>query len=321
MALVFAWPNELTHTDSGVALTFIVPASDCDLRCAHCAIRQRSETSDHKLTPEDYSYFLADVVAHVPSAIASIQGYEPLLPESWEYTFQILQAAKRCSIRSSLVTNGTNLEQRAADLAALTPAGITVSLDASSPDAHDQLRGKSGSFERTVQGIMTFGALPGCSKKLTVSSVLMPGRRHLLEDMPALLAKLGVQHWVVNPLLRVGRLQVGGTVARSSEVIADLLVLGDIATRHGIRLTLDDELGTLSSQGQDYNTFIIRRFARPDGLLRLTPSGACSVGTEILRKVDESTPVWDPKTVRPSDFVRSLLAKDLVSERSISLVA
>jgi hypothetical protein len=277
-------------------------------------IKQRKEASSAQLSPDDYANFLVDVAEAARMAIASIQGYEPLLEESWPYTCAILDAAKRRSIRSSIVTNGTHLVRRAGQLVELEPTGITVSIDGGKAEDHDRMRGVTGAFDATVQGLTTLGSILGSMDRVTISSVLMPGRRALLAEVPALLSNLGIQHWVVNPLLRIGRNTVGGTVAPDERVIDDLNWLGDIADRHNIKVALDDELGVLSEHGLDYNSFMVRRFDRPDGLLRLTPTGACSVGPDILRQVDEHTPRWVPSTTRPRDFVRSLLAQDFFAD-------
>jgi hypothetical protein len=74
----------------------------------------------------------------------------------------------------------------------------------------------------------------------------------------------------------------------------------------GVTVTLDDELGRLGPE-VDFRDVTVRRFNRPDGLIRLTPSGACSVGAEILREVGPTTPVWRPAEVAPHKFIRDLI--------------
>jgi hypothetical protein len=112
--------------------------------------------------------------------------------------------------------------------------------------------------------------------------------------MPELLAACGVRHWAVSPLLKVARGHVGGPVAPSDEIIEDVLWLHERSAAAGIELVLDDELDCLQARSEDYQSFTVRRFDRPDGLVRLAPSGACSVGREILRQIDDSAEVWQP---------------------------
>lgn len=307
MSALYAWPPELKWRDPGVALTFVVPAERCNLNCGFCAIRQRREMDDSALTPADYARFVSDIARAEPTAIVSVQGYEPLLPESWPYTSAILTAARAHSVPASLVTNGILLAERAEALAALGPAGVTVSIDSADPAQHDRLRGRAGALAETIAGIRALAAIGDFASRITVSSVLLPRRRHLLEGMPDLLASLGVRHWAISPLLRIVRDGVGGPVAPSKMVIDDVLALRMQAAAAGVDVVLDDELGALERREEQYDDLLIRRFERPGSLVRLTPSGACSVGAEILSQVCEATPVWRPSHQSPTHFLAQVL--------------
>lgn len=306
MAVVFAWPNELRDISKGLALTFVTPAVQCNLSCSFCAIRQRRETQDPVLTPTDYAYFIDDVASSEAVAIVSIQGYEPLLTESWIYTETILRTAQRRQLPSGLVTNGILLRDRCDELVDLKPTGITVSIDSADEEIHDRIRGRTGALARTLDGIRALTRVMQ-TDRLTVNSVLQPGRRAFLDDMPMLLARLGIRYWVVSPVLKIGRATPGGPVGSSRTIVEDLLRLREVAACSGIQLMLDDELNQLDPAMVDLAGLLVRRFDRPEGLLRLTPSGACSVGRDILTRVGPQTPVWRPDgNVAPRDFVRAL---------------
>lgn len=303
MSAVFAWPAELPAEAPGLALTFVLPARACNLRCGFCAIDQRQEIAPSPLTPQDYAHFLSDVAQAYPLSMAAIQGYEPLLAESWPYVEALADAARAHRVPLSMVTNGILLAQRAEQLAALRPAGITVSLDSGDPATHDELRGRQGAFLKTVSGIRVLRRHPAFEANITVASVLMPGNHAHLLDLPRVLAKLGVRHWSINPLLAITETGPCGPVASSQEIVDALAELNAAAKQANVTLVLDDELG---QAGVDCAELTVRRFERPDGLLRLGPSGACSVGKDILRPVDGNTPVWHPAEARPRDFVRAL---------------
>jgi MoaA/NifB/PqqE/SkfB family radical SAM enzyme len=147
MSAIFAWPAELSWRDRGVALTLVVPATDCNLACGFCAIRQRGEAAGASLRPEDFVAFVDGVARTRPAAMVSLQGYEPLLAEAWPYTVAILEKARSLGLPRSLVTNGILLEDRARDLAELDPTGVTVSIDSASAEHHDRLRGREGALE------------------------------------------------------------------------------------------------------------------------------------------------------------------------------
>lgn len=304
LSAIFAWPAELKWRDPGVALTFVVPAVQCNLSCSFCAIRQRREMNDSALSITDYEFFIDEIVAVEPTAMISIQGYEPLLPEAWPYTRAILSRARDLGVPSSLVTNGVLLAERAQELADLNPTGVTVSIDAAAPEDHDRIRGRDGAFAATLRGVKAIAGINGFAGRVTISSVLMPRRRGLLDGLPAVMTSVGVRHWAISPLLRIKRGVIGGAVAPSSEVIRDVLELNRRATAAGVTVVLDDELGCLEEGSEHYDSFLIRRFDRPDGLVRLTPSGACSVGREILSEVDASTPIWN-RDIPPAAFIEA----------------
>ena len=306
MTALFAWPGELKFGTRGVALTFVVPATSCNLRCSFCAIKQRREVEHTALSVDDYVYFLTDVAQADPLAITAVQGYEPLLPESWPYTSAIISAASRSGIPSCFVTNGVLLAERLRDIVNLNPTGVTVSLDSADPAQHDRVGGVPGAFEATLAGLRAIAAVNGFVRKLTVSSVLLPSRRRFLDDIPSLLAAVGVSQWVISPLLRIGKHSPGGPVGRSDQIVEDLLLLRDRATARGINVVLDDELGHLDAGEFEYAGVVARQFKRPEGLLRLTPSGACSSGEDILQQIGPHTPIWSP-TIRPRTFIQSLL--------------
>jgi|SRR5580698_5293209 MoaA/NifB/PqqE/SkfB family radical SAM enzyme len=305
MGVLFAWPSELKTDAHGLALTFIVPATACNLSCGFCAIKQRHEISESTLSVADYGYFLSEIARKEPLAIAAVQGYEPLLAESWRYTSQLLSTARRCGVPRSIVTNGILLTERASELAELEPTGVTISIDSSTALAHDKIRGVGGAFEKTLAGLRALSNIPGFASRITVNSVLFPHRRKLLEGMPALLEQCGITHWVVGPLLRIGRNTMGGPVGDSGQIIDDLLHLRGVAENHGVSVVLDDELGMLAL---DFQELVVRRFERPEGLIRLAPDGSCSVGRDILRAVSPKTPRWNPSKMEPLEFVRSILS-------------
>ncbi len=200
MAALYAWPSELKDESFGLALTFVVPASSCNLRCSFCAITQRQEAVESRLTIADYVYFLRDIAHREPLSISSVQGYEPLLEEAWPYTSAILKTAREIGIVSSVVTNGTLLTERANALADLDPTGVAVSIDSAVAAQHDRARGVAGAFARTIEGVRTLAKIDGFDHRITVNSVLFPHRRDRLEGMPRLLERLGISHWSISPL-------------------------------------------------------------------------------------------------------------------------
>jgi MoaA/NifB/PqqE/SkfB family radical SAM enzyme len=247
----------------------------------------------------------------MPVGAICIQGYEPLLPDSFTYTRAILTTGQRLGIPTSLVTNGTHLRQHVPALSKLRPERIAVSLDSAAAAVHDKARGKVGTFDDTLAGLNFAVSVPVLRKALVVTSILMPKKRERLMGMPKLLSELGIERWVVNALVKVGRGEkLGGPVGERRAILDDLLVLKAEADRYSIEMVVDDEFGRLSEDDyarelMDIEALRIKRLVQPEGVYRLVPSGHCSKGADILKPIHDKTPIWDPK-MNAGEFLASM---------------
>jgi pyruvate-formate lyase-activating enzyme len=282
----------------GVFLTFVVPApSGCNLKCGFCLVRQRREITETLLQPEDYRRFIREVADRERIFALAIQGYEPLLPESLPYTQAILAAGRFLGVPTSLVTNGVGLLDAVDLLKTLSPKKIGVSIDAASAEVHDRIRGVKGAWQASVGGLRRAIEVLAPQTRLVVTSVLLPSRRHYLDAMPARLREIGIDRWIITPLLKVGREETGGPVGERARLFRDLSILQEAANRAGIQLTVDDEFGHLDRDAAGAFQPALRGVhvrTLPSGveILRLTPGGHCSAGEEILREISLETPRW-----------------------------
>lgn len=301
MSWAAALPANYGEAFEGV-ITLIVPAPNgCDLSCPFCFIKQREEDGKSlQLTPKDYVRFIDQIAEANGTSAICIQGYEPLLPDSFSYTQAVLATGQRRGIPTSLVTNGTHLRQHVPALSKLRPSRIAVSLDSAEAAVHDKTRGKVGAFADTLAGLRYAVSVPVLKNALVVTSVLMPKKVDRLMGMPSLLADLGIERWVVNALVKVGRDgKLGGPAGERNAILDDLLALKAESDRHGIDMVVDDEFGRLSDDDRarelmEIEALRIKRLVRPEGVYRLTPTGHCSKGADILKPIDDKTPVWHP---------------------------
>jgi hypothetical protein len=149
------------------------------------------------------------------------------------------------------------------------------------------------------------------STRLAVSSVLLPSKRHYLDGMPALLQQIGINRWIVNPLLRIGRDHVGGLVDDPANLFREIVVLQEAADRAGIQLTVDDEFDRLNhdvvtASQSELQSIHVRTLPPLVEIFRLAPSGQCSSGEEILKEVTPDVPRWRPGTAHAGDFLKAL---------------
>jgi len=298
--------------DAGRFLTFVVPArKGCNLRCSFCLVRQRREITETCLLPDDYARFVREAAERAPIFAIAVQGYEPLLPDSLPYTQAILATGRFLGLPTTFVTNGVKLGDAVNLLETLSPNKIAISLDAASAEIHDRIRGVAGAWAAAVRGIGRAIAVLAPRTRLVVSSVLLPSRRHYLDAMPARLREIGIDRWIINPLLRVGADQAGGPVSDRPSLFRDLHILQEAADRAGVRLTVDDEFGHLSHDAASVSQPPLRKLhvrALPPGveIFRLAPSGQCSTGDGILRQVTPETPRWQPEATHAGDFLEKL---------------
>lgn len=315
MPAVVALPMAKKLQLEGLIATFVVPAPNgCNLNCPFCLVRARREApvGSDALAVHDYVAFLDAVSSGHDVGIMSLQGYEPLLPESWEYSKALLERATRLGIATALVTNGTYLREHVADLVRLDVAGITVSLDSATSELHDRSRGTPGAYAAALEGLKA-AAASALQPRIMVASVLQPRRAQYLHGMPQLLASLGITQWVVSPLLRVGRDSAGRHVQGFEDIASELLVLQKLCRQHGVEMVVDDEFDLyLRSQASSNVVPItltqVRRLPPLSRVVRLSPDGSCSVGEDVLRRVDARIPCWKPETENALSFVERALA-------------
>lgn len=320
MAFALALPKFKELRDGDVAATFIVPAPQgCNLNCPFCVIRLRKETTEQNLLAQDYVEFLDGLNQRESVGLVSLQGYEPLLPESWEYSEAILKRGNDLGIDTAMVTNGTHLAERVDDLVRLDITGITVSLDSADPTLHDLTRRTPGAFEATLQGLKAVSASP-IRERVMVASVLQRKKADYLLRMPQLLASLGIKQWVVTPVFRIGRGEFGGPAGEYEDIAFQFRRLSRLANEFGIDLIVDDEFGDLVDVLDDVasrEAMRVRRLKRLYQVVRLSPNGTCSIGKDILRQVTTDLPTWNPANEMAGDFIQKKLKPRLGGSDSL----
>ena len=307
MANVGLLPNELDDCSGGKFLTFVVPASGgCDLKCKFCIIRQRGESGGRYLRPRDLLRFIGEAARAGRIFGLAVQGHEPLLPESIPFTRAILSIGQLLGVKTSIITNGTHLRKNAELLRLLKPTQLGVSLDSASSSLHDELRGRSGAWGATVDGIRYLKAIFPPNSNIAVASVMLPTNKGCLEDMPALLRELGINYWIVNPLVQIKK---HAHVIKSDSLSEILVKIQMAADFQGVRLIVDDELDLLKqnpawTEAARVAKVRVRTLPSNVEIFRLSPSGQCSFGKDILKPIASHTLMWRPGQEHTADFLK-----------------
>lgn len=316
MVAFLAYPKPLIEKTKDVVLTFIVPSHDgCNLNCSYCYIKQRNEVlgSHSTLSPSAYAEFISGIAERRKIGCISLQGEEPLLPESMLYTKAILSISQKLNIPTAIVTNGTHLGEVAKTLARYKNLEeLTVSLDAADAKTHDKLRGRDGTFELTINGLKKSMSIVSLSKIVSVNSVLFPGNTERLIGIPKLLQELGIHQWFVTPAIKIGDNFSGGPVSSWDELMLDLGLLYKVASKYGINMIVEDEYDYYRKYRQEAPPTIPFRFRNldhPEGVLRLLPDGSCEAGHELLRKYRREAPQWIPGLEHPDSFYTMVMSR------------
>jgi len=119
----------------------------CNLKCRHCYVRA-STCGDDLTTGECF-----DVLSQLAEAgffFLLFSGGEPLVREDF---FDILAEAKRLTFAVKIMTNGTLIDEAAAErIAGLTPVAVDISLYGR-PETHDSITGVPGSHGSALAAV------------------------------------------------------------------------------------------------------------------------------------------------------------------------
>lgn len=201
----------------------------CDLACRHCRAEAVKLRHPEELTTAEARAVLARLAAFGdPKPHVVLTGGDPLKRPD---LFVLIAAARELGLPVSVAPSATPL-LGPAEIRRLKAAGveaISLSLDGSTPERHDAVRGIRGTFERTLAAARAArrAALP-----FQVNTLVA---RETLDDLPAvyeLVRGLGAARWSLFFLVLVGR----GTVLQqisADEAEALMQWLAGLAPRNG----------------------------------------------------------------------------------------
>ena len=284
-------------------LTLLAPAERCNQHCPSCGITTvfREPVQKFELSPSDYVRFVRSFVEEdIPILCVNFQGYEVTLPKSWPYVEAVFDLARDHAIDRGFITNGMLLHKWADRALALDPRRIHVSIDGSTAEVNDPIRGLQGAFKTTTESIRRFlRRAPTLAGRVVVNSIVYNENnfRSLLA-MPRVIQSLGLRHWS----LSFGLAAVGGAARplTSRDVLKQWLFrLWEAGTKAGLTCAILDEFGHLGAT-QPRGEPRVHRVWNPNFLYRLDPLGHVLVGAESGQIWDEyGRARWDPKRESP----------------------
>ncbi len=125
----------------------------CNLACAHCYLDAKvlKEGAVDELGTEDLKRVLGEIAEVGPEAMVVLTGGEPMLRRD------LPELARHASGLGLMVVVGTNgmllRPDRIRELQDAGVAGVGISVDSLTPETHDDFRGKTGAWLKTMAGI------------------------------------------------------------------------------------------------------------------------------------------------------------------------
>lgn len=174
----------------------------CDMACRHCRAKAQPEAHPDQMSTEEGKHLLDQIVDFgMPHPLVILTGGDPFKRPD---IFELTRYGADKGLPVALSPSGTPL-LNADNLGKVKEAGckaISLSLDGSCPEIHDDFRRVPGSFEWTVNGWKVAQSL---GLKLQINTTVT---RHNLFDLPkifALVRDIGAMTWSVFFLVPTGR--------------------------------------------------------------------------------------------------------------------
>jgi radical SAM protein len=214
-------------------LTIWETTQACDLACRHCRASAQPLRDPGELTTQEGENLLHQA-AELGTPIFILSGGDPLKRPD---LFHLIRHGANLGLRMATVPAATDLLTEDA-VSGLKQAGLSqmaLSLDFPRAELHDTFRGSPGAFNRTMRAV-EWGHKHGLP--LQINSTLWGESALYLEEMVALVQRLGIVFWEVFFLVPVGRgLNLGGLTAARCEEIFEVLYRLQKSARFLVKIT------------------------------------------------------------------------------------
>lgn len=197
-AMLLDPPNAGPQTPRRLTRLCVEVTNRCNLRCPHCY----AECGTAGLPGSDLSFEgfcgMLDEFVRLRGRRITLTGGEPLIHPRFR---ELVQRCREAAVEISVLTNGVAVDSGWAGFLADNADSVQVSLDGSTPEIHDRIRG-TGSFARSCAAIERLRAAG--VRELATSTTIMGHNVHDLMDILVLTERLGVSAAHFKPVCHVG---------------------------------------------------------------------------------------------------------------------
>jgi radical SAM protein with 4Fe4S-binding SPASM domain len=172
----------------------------CALVCRHCRASAEDKRDPRELSLEDGRRLIGEVAA-MGTPLMIFTGGDPLQRDDLE---DLIRHAKGCGLRAGTIPASTDRLTRER-VALLRDAGVdqmALSLDGSTADRHDGLRGVPGSYAKVMQGAAW---IREAGVPLQINTVLGAWNAADFDAIADTVERLGIVFWEVFFLVPTGR--------------------------------------------------------------------------------------------------------------------
>ncbi len=172
----------------------------CNLRCVHCRSASEEESKGHPDFSTAEAFRIIDDIVSYAKPVIVLSGGEPLKRED---VFEIARYGTEKGLRMCLATNGTLVNEEVCEKIKLSGVRIvSLSLDGSGEEVHDDFRSQKGAFVGTIKAARLF-------KKNGIEFIINSSfTKRNQEEIPKVykLAKeLGATAWYMFMIVPTGR--------------------------------------------------------------------------------------------------------------------
>ena len=190
-----------SHYEQAPARVYWEVTRACDLACRHCRAEAAPWADPAELGTQAAKRVLSQLAAADPKPHVIFTGGDPLKRAD---LFELIAEARSLGLVVNVSPSATPLltDEALVRLKEAGVAAISLSIDRSSAEAHDALRGVPGCFERTMRSAR-------CAREIGLPfQVNTLVSRETVDDLPAVHAltkSIGATRWSLFFLVAVGR--------------------------------------------------------------------------------------------------------------------
>ena len=192
----------LSRYERAPHLVFWETTKACSLACRHCRASAQLSGLPGELTSDEGRQLLEQIAAMAgPKAIVVFTGGDCFERED---LFDLIAYATSLGLRIGVAPSVTEKLTRGAlqRLYELGVRSISISLDGSTPQSHDTLRGIAGHFQQTLDALEMMRDM---GFRLQINTTVMQHNVRELADILSIVRRAGISIWEVFFLVNVGR--------------------------------------------------------------------------------------------------------------------